>query len=344
MSTAVAKPQSELRLNPNPRAQQFGTLINGAAFRQALMTALPKHIKLDKFIRVTLAVMSQNQKLLECSPDTVLLSLMRAASLGLEPDGGPLGQGYLVPFWNGKERRLDCQFIPGYRGLVKLARNSGEVEDVSAEVVYEADRFDYAMGLAPKLEHKRNDESADVGKLKYAYAVAHFRSGYKKFIVLNRREIEAIKSSSASRTKDGKIVGPWLEHEAEMWKKSAVRRLSKLLPLSVEVAQQIESDDSPIAAFSTEGLALPKFEMPALENHVEQGPQAQTEEREPGSDEPPEEDPTNLQQYAIARGCPPEKADDVVRVASGEISPTSYIDSKPWEPKDKAEKPKQKTL
>lgn len=228
--------------------------------KAALSAALPKHIKVDKFIRVTLAALQSSPKVFECSQESILLSLMRAASYGLEPDGGVLGHGYLVPFWNSKARRMDCQFIPGYRGLVKLARNSGEVADVWAEVVYEADRFEYELGLEQTMKHKRNDEAVDVGPLKYAYAVARFRDGNVRFVVMNRREIEDIKSKTASRDREGNAFGPWVDHEPEMWKKTAVRRLAKMLPLSPDVAMAMDSEDREDNTLESFGLVVPSHD------------------------------------------------------------------------------------
>lgn len=260
MSTATAeKPKSSgLAVKADPRAMQFKTLFENEKFQVSLRQTLPKHMDSGRLIRVTLSAFQTNPKLLECTPETVMLSLMRAAAMGLEPDGGPLGQGYLVPFWNGKARRLDCQFIPGYRGLIKLARNSGEVADVWADVAYEKDSFDYELGVNPTLKHKRNDEVTDPGPIKYAYAVARFRDGERKFVVMNRREIEEIKAKSSSRTKDGKLVGPWVEWEAEMTKKTAVRRLCKLLPLSVENQQRIAAEDDSTVSTAT-NFILPEL-------------------------------------------------------------------------------------
>ena len=212
----------------DPRVGAFGSLLKGDSFQNALKAALPRTITVDRMIRVVLSAMTQAPKLLDCTPESVLLSVLRAAAMGLEPDGGPLGQGYLVPYFNGKTKRTECQFIPGYRGLVKLARNSGEIASVTAEVVYERDSFHYELGLDPKLTHKRNDEAPDPGKLTHCYAVARFRDGEKEFVVLNAREVAKVRESSKAQS------GPWFDHEPEMWKKTAVRRLCKMLPLATD--------------------------------------------------------------------------------------------------------------
>lgn len=252
MNTTLAK--------ADPRVTGLKALMTGDQFQQALKAALPRHLTPDKMVRVVLSAFQVNEKLPQCTPESILLSLMRAAMMGLEPDGGTIGHGYLVPYWSGKRRRYECQFIPGYRGLVQLARNSGDVADVWAEVVYERDEFSYELGLEPTLKHKRNDTTEDPGELAYAYAVARFRDGEKKFVVLPAREIEKVKASSSSKNRDGKLVGPWVDHEAEMWKKSAVRRLAKLLPLSPDREQRMAAEHASIdyaAAMNGQAFALP---------------------------------------------------------------------------------------
>lgn len=257
---------------PSDAQRQFKQIMSTDSFQAALRATLPKHIRADRMIRVVLAAMSQSEKLQQCTQDSVLLSVMRAAACGLEPDGGPLGQAYLVPYWNGKRHAYECQFIPGYRGMIKLARNSGEVADVWAEVVYEADEFSYELGVDQKLTHKRNDDAAEPGPLRYAYAVARFRDGEKKFVVLNRRQIETIKARSSSKDKEGRAVGPWVEWEAEMWKKTAVKQLCKYLPLSAETSTALAQEDTPLEAQQLNVLAMPKLE----NGRQEEEPEADT--------------------------------------------------------------------
>jgi len=225
-------------------------LLDNASFQRSLSEALPESMSPKRMVRVVLSSFQVNPKLYDCSPESVLVSMMRAAAMGLEPDG-MLGQGYLVPYWNGKLKRLDCQFIPGYRGLVKLARNSGEVADVWARVVFEKDFFEYELGLDETLKHKPNDNVADPGEMLYAYAVARFKDGERKFEVMNRREILKIRDANPNTTtKEGVLYGPWKDHPGEMWKKTAVRRLAKLLPLSVEASERVEAEFRPESTFS----------------------------------------------------------------------------------------------
>jgi len=79
------------------------------------------------------------------------------------------------------------------------------------------------------------------------YAVAHWRTGDKQFEIMTRSQVEAIKSRSRSRDKNGNLVGPWITDEAEMWRKTAIRRLMKYMELSDSLERAIDLDDAQYA-------------------------------------------------------------------------------------------------
>jgi len=122
------------------------------ASRAAVASRLLRHLTADRILKVALTAINKTPKLLQCSRESLVAAVMQAAELGLEP-GGALGEGYLVPYNNkikmpdGSEKWvMQCQFIPGYRGLIKLARNSADISTIYAEAVYRGDKFDVDMG------------------------------------------------------------------------------------------------------------------------------------------------------------------------------------------------------
>lgn len=233
--TDVAKQGGGAALfKPNPRLAALKTLFEGPHVAKMLADALPKHLNSSRFARVFMGNFQRTPKLQECTPESLLLSMLQAASAGLETDG-VLGQAYLIPY--GKE----CQLQLGYRGLMRLAMNSNVVADIDAQVVYEKDTFEYELGLEPTLKHKRHDETDDAGALKYVYAVCRFKDGTKKFVVMNRREITQIKTKAQGTDRSD---SPWKQWEPEMWKKSAIKRLCKMLPLSTADQRMIQAEDS----------------------------------------------------------------------------------------------------
>ena len=260
----MAKNQKRDLVDPEAMRKKIGS----REFLEALRVVCPKHLTAERLARTALAAMQATPALFECTLPSIMFALRRAAIMGLEPDGGPLGHGYLVPYWNAKRRVSEAKFIPGYRGLIKLARNSGDVLDIAAEVVRDGDEFDYSLGLDPVLKHRPSGQD---GELVAPYAVARFRQAginERKFIVLQRFEVLRIKEQNAPRDQDGKIVGPWVTHEAEQWKKTAIRRLSKYLPLSVEARANFDDDDQAPPAAAYRDITL-DAEKPAARSTVE---------------------------------------------------------------------------
>lgn len=198
------------------------------ASRTAIASRIPKHLTPDRIIKVGLTACSKNPNLLACTRESLLQSIMQAAELGLEP-GGALGEGYLVPY--GKV----CQFIPGYRGFISLARRSGQIISLEAHVVHEKDKFTFELGLESKLVHIPDLESDDPGKMRFVYAVAKLVGGGVQFEVMSRAQVEAIRR----RSKAGN-GGPWVSDYEEMSRKTVVRRLFKYLPVSVELSTALE--------------------------------------------------------------------------------------------------------
>lgn len=187
-------------------------------------------IRPDRLKLVALSAFSRTPALWSCEPVSVARAIVEAGQLGLEPTG-LLGGAYLVP------RGGKATLLIGYRGLVILALRSGEVQRVEARVVRERDQFEYAYGLEPRLYHVPSQEG-DPGKYTGAYAVLFYRDGSKQFDYMSIAEIEAIRKRSSSPND-----GPWVTDYAEMCKKTPLRRLMKLAPLTIEDQRRLEELD-----------------------------------------------------------------------------------------------------
>lgn len=202
-----------------------------------MQLALPRHLTADRLVRIAMSAIQQTPKLLECDRTSLYAAIFACAQLGLEPDG-ILGQAYLVPFAG------RCQLIPGYKGLISLARNSGDVTSIAAHEVRDRDKFefDFASGAPPShtfdIRQKRGDVIA-------FYAIARFKDGSFHWDMMTREEVERIRDGSqgykaavgAAKRKDLKSPEtPWTEHFVEMGKKTMIRRIAKYLPMSVQKA------------------------------------------------------------------------------------------------------------
>lgn len=241
-TTAVAEKPNEAP-PPSPM-KTLRTMLNGDLFKQQIATALPKHLSPERMIRVALTAIQRNPALLDCDQRSICGAIVELSELGLEPNG-VMGHAYLVPYNNKKTNRKEAQPMIGYKGLIDLARRSGQVTTINAEVVYAADRYEITKGLYPNLVHIPSD-LPDRGEVIAAYATARILGEpVPQFANLNLQEIHALRA----RSKASK-AGPWVTDFNWMAKKSAIRQLCKLLPCSVEQdggrinpAEAIERDE-----------------------------------------------------------------------------------------------------
>ncbi|MEU4967834.1 recombinase RecT [Streptomyces smyrnaeus] len=228
--TAVARraAQTGQVAQPNGNGQAPNLQQQIERMRPEIARALPKHMDADRVARIALTTLRRTPKLGECSPESFLGALMTCSQLGVEP-GGPTGEAYLVPF------KGEVTFVLGYKGMAKLFWQSPMAKSLSAQVVYEGDHFDYEYGLDQKLVHR--PALTGRGKPIAYYAVATTTTGGSAFVVLSPEDVEKHRKHSAFPN-----GGPWKDHYEAMAKKTCVRELFKLLPVSVELAQADAQD------------------------------------------------------------------------------------------------------
>lgn len=226
MTTAVAKKSKHSSLR-----EMLTT------YREEIANALPRHFSPDRMLRIALTSARKNPELLECTPESFLGAVIQSAQLGLEPDT-PLGHAYLIPYRNKKNGQREVSFMPGYRGMMDLIYRAPDAPVLMPAVVHEGDRFEYELGLQPKLLHTPMPRNTQP-KLMYVYCVASFRDGRKEFMVMNRGEVEAIRARSP-----GGKVGPWRDDFEAMAMKTVIRKMVKYLPMSVELKTAIGLDEA----------------------------------------------------------------------------------------------------
>lgn len=232
------------------RRKQLGGVLENPRTLTAMRAVLPRHLTPERMIKVAISATMRTPKLLECTPESFVLAIMQCAELGLEP-GGTLGHAYLVPFkknWKDKggkfHSRMEVQMIPGYRGLIALARRSAELSTISAHCVHANDRYSVRFGDDEKIEHEPKLDG-ERGPIVGSYAIAKLRDGGIAREYLTLPELEKIRNSSKAADS-----GPWVDWTEEMARKSAIRRLAKLLPLSPEMAKALELDAAASGAAS----------------------------------------------------------------------------------------------
>lgn len=254
--------------------------------QQSFARLLPRGLDPEWFVGEVRVAVVRAPNLMECDPVSVFDALTTCAQLGLSPSGR-LGSAYLLPFKDNRNNTYRCTLVVGYKGYVDLAYRSGEVMGFGAQVVHENEPFEVNEGFDLTIaKHDRDVENP--GPLRAVYAWATLRGGYTVKVLMWRREVLAIRARSR-----GGSNGPWVTDEAEMWKKTAIRRLIKLLPLSPQKAQgltraqEVEDAEWEDAAFDVTvdeapatGSAGVKKTL-AAKNKGERIEEAVTEQREP---------------------------------------------------------------
>jgi len=228
------------------KSENFGVMLN--KHRKSIIAALPRHIDPNQWMRVALTAYTKNPDLQECTPISVFLCAVEAAQLGLTLDGA-LGHAYIVKY------KREAQFICGYRGYIELAYRSGKIAKISAQVVRDGDKFEYKYGLTPVLAHIPG--MGEGRKLTHAYAIAHFSDVHRtvEFKVMDREEILKHRDASPSASSS---YSPWKKWETEMWQKTVIRSLVKMLPLTPEI-QKVVGLDGQAEAGLTQSLNIPDY-------------------------------------------------------------------------------------
>lgn len=205
-----------------------------------IVAVIGNNLSPQRLYQMYVSTINREPQLANCSVESVLSCFMKCAALGLEPsnvDG--LGRAYILPYGNKNYRtgQKEATLIIGYKGMIDLARRSGQIRDISARAVHEGDEFTYSYGLNEDLRHV---PCAKPGKLTHVYMIANFKDGGHYFQVMNADEIEAAAKRSPSY---GKAVSPWKSDYEAMAKKTVIRRAFPYLPVSVEARDAAASDD-----------------------------------------------------------------------------------------------------
>jgi len=258
------------------RPATIAGLLTDPKIKAQMALALPKHISPDRLARIALTEVRKIPKLAQCDQTSFLGAIMQCAALGLEP-GGALGHCYLIPFENRRQNRTEVQFIVGYRGMIDLARRSGQIVSLEARAVYAKDHFKVRLGLDSSIEHEPDWEADDRGDLTFVYAVAKLRDGGIQFEVMSRKEIERVRNESqgyktaARFAKPGQEPNsPWASHFEEMAKKTVIRRLFKYLPVSIEIQRAVGLDEQADAGVPQDNPLVIDGEFSHVEQQMQQ--------------------------------------------------------------------------
>lgn len=172
--------------------------------------------------------------------NTVMLSV--ALKLDLDKN---LGLAYAVPYI--KKNIKYCQFIIGYKGLIQLALRSGMIAKLNAIGVPEGAMLDYN----PLTEYARFDhEKLHVGEAKGFAVYLETVGGFTKFLYLPKHVIEAHARKYSEAYKNdiakGYKYSPWTNNFDDMAKKTMIKKISKYMPMSIDMKIAERADQAAI--------------------------------------------------------------------------------------------------
>ncbi len=280
--------------------------------RSAIEMALPKHLNPDRMVRLAVTCFSTTPALRNCTPQSILASIVVASQLGLEP--GVTGQAYLIPY--GK----NCTLVPGWQGLVGLLNNSGRATAWTG-AVFEGDVWDFQLGSNPKCIHIPGENYGDTEKLTWVYACGKVNGSEQPVI-------EAWNMARVWRHRDrfNKVGQKHYSYQhPEMYaRKVVLLQVLKYMPRSIELNNAIVATDAAELGHTSkveEGIivdvvpdtveevkappAQPKKEAPKVEPEADKEPaggEHERQEQNPTQEVPDElpSDPAAL--IAIVRG------------------------------------------
>lgn len=227
MSTALASMRE--------RHANLTNALEGARERIAQVIPVSTGLVPSRVIAVVLDSLTRDPYVLgNCTPASIVRSVIQASEIGLEL-GSVLGEAYLVPF------KGQATMMVGYKGYVRLIRQSPRVTILKSVLVREADTFEIDEG-ENRLVHKlATGTGRQRGKITHAYSRVYYTDGTSQFEVMDIDELDKIKNAALSLAK-GRHT-PWSTNVEEMYKKCPIRRQAKILELSPIGRRAKEIDD-----------------------------------------------------------------------------------------------------
>lgn len=219
--------------------------------KNVLKALLPGHMTPERMTRIAMGALRTTPKLQECTVESLFGAVVKCSSMGLEPNTYAQ-HVFLIPFWNNKRKVMEVQVIPGYKGLVELARRSGMVTSIFTQVRYANDEWSLRYGTDPEIRHVPTDAD-DRGAIMGFYAAARIKGEEAPaFEYMRLAEIEKIRDASGgykaavsyAKQYNRQPDTPWTNNFEMMGRKTPLRRLANFLPQSVELAHAIGLDNA----------------------------------------------------------------------------------------------------
>lgn len=231
--------------------QWYGTIKTGLTKKLTEnKEALPAGFNQQRFILNCITViqdmMKDNKKkeqLEKINPETIPVCLAKAAYLGLDFFNG---ECYAIPYGG------NLTFQTDYRGEIKLCKrySKNKIKDIFAKVVRQGDFFmEEVDGGKQNVQYRPKPFSNE--QMIGAFAIVVFEDGSMMYDTMSSEDIENVRNTY-SKMKDSQA---WKSSTGEMYKKTVLRRLCKLIDLDFDnIEQQKAYEDGGDVVFNQQSL------------------------------------------------------------------------------------------
>lgn len=209
--------------------------------------ALPPGFNKDRFTMNCIAVLQDmladkksGQNLVQCSKDSIVVAFMKGALLDLNFFNG---ECYIIPYSG------TANFQTNYKGEIKLCKkySKNKIRDIYAKNVRKGDFFEEVIEAGHQTVRWKpipfNDDEI-IG----SFAVVLYEDGSMIYDTMSVKELEKTRKDYSKMPNSP----AWVKSTGEMYKKTVLRRLVKLVDFDFANVEQIQAfDDGGDAAFDS---------------------------------------------------------------------------------------------
>lgn len=219
--------------------QKFGLDLN-TVYKKQITNFLGDEKTASKFISSIVADVQRNPKLMECTRESLINSYMTMAQLGFMPSQIS-GEAYVLPYKIAGD--MTAQLQVGYQGLVTLFYQGG-IEKINSEIVRKNDKVSFVNG---EMSHEIDltKSSQERGEAIGAYVKIMFR-GVENVKYMNAKDILAHGQKFSKSYNPTGQYSPWNpanDPELNMWRKTVLKQMAKLLPKNEIINRAIAEDN-----------------------------------------------------------------------------------------------------
>lgn len=236
MATALTKKDGKL---------PFTVALQTPALKNLINRTISDPKRSAKFITSITSAVSCNPALQECDASTILSAALLGEGLNLSPSP-QLGQFYMVPFNDNRNKRKVATFQLGYKGYIQLATRSGQYKKLNVLPIKQGELISFNP-LEEEIEVQLIEDEVERENAITTgyYAMFEYINGFKKAMYWSREKMEshALRYSKGYAAKKGYTF--WEKDFDAMACKTMLRQIiSKWGIMSIELQTAYERDDA----------------------------------------------------------------------------------------------------